>query len=185
MKYFIFFSSLLIGSTFSPTITIAQNTKQATLGTNCQCGEKQATCISTCTFSDCCICWDPATQNGACGCYFGVAVCKTGDKPQTPEGLSINDLNFQDVSNTANVTFRLEKFRKVKTFFATEKINTDSFENVINQTSSKYLNGESNNNDGLKITAKDYSSILKEYAKLISQLNAEQKSLFGVFLKSL
>lgn len=43
----------------------------------CPCGAGMATCTADCLFSDCCSCWDPKKETGACGCYFGIAKCMT------------------------------------------------------------------------------------------------------------
>lgn len=52
---------------------------------HCPCSPGFASCNSDCMFSDCCVCWDPNKESGACGCYFGVAKCMTDliSKPQS------------------------------------------------------------------------------------------------------
>jgi hypothetical protein len=47
------------------------------VNSTCPCSPGFATCSSDCMFSDCCVCWDPKKETGACGCYFGVAKCLT------------------------------------------------------------------------------------------------------------
>ena len=51
------------------------------VGATCSCGPGMATCSASGAFSDCCVCWNPATQVGACGVYFGLAMCKTENNP--------------------------------------------------------------------------------------------------------
>lgn len=49
----------------------------------CTCGEGMGGCSADGQFSSCCICWDPNTQHGACGVYFGIATCRTANiEPQ-------------------------------------------------------------------------------------------------------
>lgn len=46
-------------------------------GLSCNCAVSQASCKAECVFSECCICWNPFLETGACACYFGIAKCKT------------------------------------------------------------------------------------------------------------
>ena len=46
----------------------------------CRCLANQVSCYARSNFSECCICYDPKTQVGLCGLYFGVAFCKLEDK---------------------------------------------------------------------------------------------------------
>jgi hypothetical protein len=53
-------------------------------GSSCNCpGQNSCSCQTW--FSDCCICWDPQTENGACGSYGGICACKKEAKE--PQGL--------------------------------------------------------------------------------------------------
>lgn len=65
---------------------VAENlAKEAAAKTNveakCECAPGQSTCSASTWFSSCCICWNPATQTGACGEYFGVASCRVENNP--------------------------------------------------------------------------------------------------------
>jgi hypothetical protein len=52
----------------------------------CNCGPGMATCSASGAFSECCICWNPKTQTGTCGVYWGVASCKNEtNPPKTPQ----------------------------------------------------------------------------------------------------
>src|SRR5258708_3800842 len=46
-------------------------------GVGCSCPGSWASCSASCWFSDCCICFNPATSEGGCGCWFGVGMCKS------------------------------------------------------------------------------------------------------------
>lgn len=48
--------------------------------TICNCLPTQNHCSAEADNTECCVCWDPKTENGACGVYWGVAVCKTERK---------------------------------------------------------------------------------------------------------
>lgn len=52
----------------------------------CRCLANQVSCYARSNISECCICYDPKTQIGACGLYFGIAVCRLEPiKTQTPD----------------------------------------------------------------------------------------------------
>lgn len=68
-----------------PNKTDSKNGRTA-IESVCRCLATQASCYAKGTYSDCCICWDPKTQNGACGTYFGIASCRIELKPtKTPD----------------------------------------------------------------------------------------------------
>lgn len=47
----------------------------------CRCLSTQAQCSAKSATTECCVCWDPATQVGVCGKYMGVAFCRTEERP--------------------------------------------------------------------------------------------------------
>lgn len=47
---------------------------------HCRCLANQVSCYARSNISECCICYDPKTQVGLCGLYFGIAFCKLEDK---------------------------------------------------------------------------------------------------------
>jgi hypothetical protein len=49
--------------------------------TICNCQPTENHCSAEAENTECCVCWDPKTENGACGVYWGVATCKTEPKP--------------------------------------------------------------------------------------------------------
>jgi hypothetical protein len=46
----------------------------------CRCLTTQAHCSSKGSTGECCICWDPETQVGACGKYMGIAFCRVEER---------------------------------------------------------------------------------------------------------
>jgi hypothetical protein len=75
---------------------IASEDAKAAAKTNveatCNCGEGMATCKANGAFTECCICWNPNTQVGSCGVYWGVAVCKTENNPPPAKAGAPKDL---------------------------------------------------------------------------------------------
>jgi hypothetical protein len=60
----------------------ASANERAALEVSCRCLATQATCSATGKVGECCICWDPETQIGACGVYGGIASCKAEERPR-------------------------------------------------------------------------------------------------------
>lgn len=52
----------------------------------CRCLSTQVSCSAEGLYGECCLCWDPKTQVGACGVYLGIATCRLEERPtKTPE----------------------------------------------------------------------------------------------------
>lgn len=164
---------------FFALASFAQGTSK-TAGATCNCTGGQSSCNSTCTFSDCCVCWSPSTQNGACGCYWGVASCKTS-KINADKGLVSNDNIFGEVNPEANVVFHFAKFRSVFTFFDKLKISRSNLESIVNTLTAKYKPVD----DNARLQTDEFQAILNEYGRLIQQLTDSQKSDFNIFIKTL
>jgi hypothetical protein len=58
-----------------------QNGKLVGGDVECRCLATQAHCSARSATTECCVCWDPATQVGICGKYMGVAFCRTEERP--------------------------------------------------------------------------------------------------------
>lgn len=56
------------------------NSGRVPVKTICNCQPTENHCSAEAENSECCVCWDPKTENGACGVYWGVAICKTEAK---------------------------------------------------------------------------------------------------------
>src|SRR5690606_9987104 len=59
-----------------------QNGKLVGGDVECRCLATQAHCSARSATTECCVCWDPATQVGICGKYMGVAFCRTEERPR-------------------------------------------------------------------------------------------------------
>lgn len=160
--------------------TAHAQTQERVAASSCQCGPGQSTCNSYCIFSDCCVCWNTATQNGSCSCFWGIATCKTG-KIDAARGQSAGDNIFGEVHPEARITFHFEKFRKLISFFEKKKRNTAELQNAIGSTSSKYSQAD----DNARISNEDFTILLTAYSNLIRQLDESQKNDLAIYIKSL
>jgi hypothetical protein len=84
-------------------------------GATCQCAQGQNSCNASGVFGDCCICWWPNTQEGACGVYFGVPSCQIQERQIEGGTRSRETENF--------VNFYSKRFSEMLIFAKTNSIN--------------------------------------------------------------
>ena len=120
-------------------------------GGNCNCTAPQtSSCKSDCRFSSCCICWNPKTHEGACGCTFGVASCHTakllaaaGETTEPVRNIVVHTKEFEKLwahleskgVNTAKIKKlysgllenNARKMAKSADFFITKPVEYDAF----------------------------------------------------------
>lgn len=86
----------------------------------CECAPGQSTCSASSWFSSCCICWNPATQTGACGEYWGVATCRVENNP--PPSLTAAKAGFAQTY----VKFYPNRFAEMLKLASDNGVNTKS-----------------------------------------------------------
>ena len=91
---------------------------------NCDC-PGQSKCSASSYFSECCICWDPGTHDGACGCYWGVCQCKTEAKLKEAPGRSSVEETF--------IKFSALNFRETIQFLQDKKVNVSSLKQALTE----------------------------------------------------
>ena len=167
--------TLIFATLFIVNISFSQNFVAPT----CSCVKpSNATCNSTCTFSDCCICFNPTTQNGACGCYWGVATCRSEN---TTSNSSLSSTNFGTLNPNAKISFSFEKFNLLFDFFRSKEISPVEMENVFTGIRPNYaLTGSK-----VLIDNNDFGRLLSEYSKLIDRLDPKQKEDLNNYIKSI
>ncbi len=148
-------------------------------GATCTCtAPSTSTCTADCLFSTCCVCWNPNTQTGACGCYYGIATCRT---EMNSAASTMNTSNFGNLSPHVKIKFSFEKFNLLFDFFKSKSIGVNTFENSFGTIKSKYiLTGKK-----IDISNTDFAQILTEYSRLIDLLDTKQKNDLNIFIKSI
>jgi hypothetical protein len=146
---------------------------------NCNCtAPSNSSCNADCLFSSCCICWNPNTQTGACGCYWGVATCRNGNNASSS---TMNSSNFGELNPDAHIKFSFEKFNLLFDFFKSKDINTETLKARFNNIKSTYVV----TTEKVAIANSDFALILNEYSKLIDLLNLKQKEDLNIYINSL
>jgi hypothetical protein len=161
--------ALIVVSLLSYIFSTAQT--QKVLAT-CTC-PTQSNCSSDCLFSKCCVCWDPNVSEGGCGCWFGLAICKT----ERHEESKVSTANLPSASATVVLSFA--KIKDLFSYLQTQKIDIRSISLVLDNLGKKYPN----QTEYTGISMSDYSSFQKSYTDFINRLTSEQKDMINNYIK--
>lgn len=131
----------------------------------CPCGAGMATCTADCLFSDCCSCWDPKKETGACGCYFGIAKCMT-------------ELTNQPASSPVSSSVRVYnvRFADQLRFLSVIGGNTKELQRqlaVLNLNAKK--GKDARKGDYLQTDAQSYQKLFDAYKTLIESFDVKTK----------
>lgn len=149
-------------------------------GPDCSCTQGFASCKSVCSLSECCVCWNPNTQTGVCGCYFGIAICRN-ENNNHPLKL---DGEFGKVNAESHNKFAFTNFKKLYRFFEEKAIEHAELAALVNELAEAYHAAEKDA-EKIDINNGDYQLILDQYSKVIGGLDDEQKKELTTFIHSL
>lgn len=139
---------------------------------NCNCGTGFSSCTADCLFSDCCICWDPKKSEGACGCYFGIAKCRTA---------LIGANSFSGEQHKIKLYhYRFDEYIKfLKQLPGDPNPLEESFKLLFKYSSPdpKSLNGES-----VLVNEGNYDAFYRSYTNYINTLTGADKELIMEYI---
>ncbi|MFZ4056864.1 MAG: hypothetical protein ACOYKE_01945 [Ferruginibacter sp.] len=165
MKHFILnaFLTLVSISAFCQTTTKVESVS------TCTCAGGLSQCNSSCFFSNCCICFDQNVNEGACGCYFGIAICKSEKKTVASTATS----KIGNVQENAKIQFAFDRFAAYISFMKTKRISDLSLDAAFQTFKSKYSKGTGFQS----VTPADINPFLTSYDNLINKLTIDQKTV--------
>lgn len=132
-------------------------------GVNCIVPTGFTSCNSSCTFSECCVVWDPTKETGGCGCFFGISTCKTR---KIGEEKSSQILPLTSKRTTIIHQDKLNEFFK---FCADTGIKTSAIENSkLNKLIPGIIKGDSKN---AIVEAETYDMFIEDYKLFIASLS--------------
>jgi len=135
-------------------------------GATCQVPVGFTSCSATCTFSDCCVVWNPNLETGGCACYFGVSTCKTTKIGSSePKGVVINS-----TSSKRTITFHFKKFED---FLNKCKVNGMEVQLIVKSYESNLSSIE-----GLEsgiVNNERFDSFMIDYENFINTLSTTEK----------
>ena len=133
----------------------------------CSCSPGFSYCEADCFFSACCICWDPNKETGSCGCYFGIAKCKTA-------AIGTNSVNADPHSIKIYQHRLLVYFEFLKQIPSDLSPLEESFKMLL-----KYSvpDTKSNNNEVVMANENYYDDFYKTYTNYINSLTENDKKL--------
>ena len=114
----------------------------------------------------------------ACGCYFGIASCKTANLARPAK---LDNTSWNEVDPNSKINFSFTQFSKLFPYFKQHKIECSALETIFNKTSAQYKSAVGM----VSVKNDEYSEIVKEYSKLIENLSFSEKTDLNVFIKSL
>lgn len=138
-------------------------------GANCIVPIGFTSCSSTCTFSDCCVVWNPNKETGGCGCFFGISTCKTAAIEQTAATATRTIVIHQD---------KLKEFFKFckATGISTEQIQLSYSEKLMPAV----IEGDAIN---AKVKNEGYDLFVEDYKLFINALSENQKTKLKNYIK--
>jgi len=149
-------------------IVVSENVNPLKLddvGSTCNCAPGSSSCKSECIFSDCCICWDPKKETGACGCYYGIAKCKTA-----AIGTAASD------ADTHTIQFHPQKFHEFMKFLKNFSIDLspvqEAYEDLLGIGTTAFQSIDSN---AVLVPQTYYDRFYETYSKYISRLSESNK----------
>jgi hypothetical protein len=161
---------IVIGILFSNYTVFSQSGNFVSGGT-CTVPVGWTSCTSSCWFSDCCIVWNPNVSEGGCGCWFGVALCRTA---LIGQNLQISNTSSSD----AKVKFSFERFVELINFLNTKGIETNSISNSVTTFQRNYTSFTGK----VDVETSDYINFQNSYIAFINTLSIEQKNLITSFI---
>lgn len=145
-------------------------------GITCNCTPTQAFCKAECIFSECCLCWNPSTETGSCGCYFGVAKCRTS-------------LIGKDAPATTGhrVRFYPKRFDRFLTFLNRSAIPADSLQHAYEQlmkTPADTLSAPGSQEIKLAMDGVAYAAFYATYYRCVASYPGEVRDQITVYLNN-
>ena len=151
----------------------AEISSRAFGGSACQCGVAQISCQSNCWLSDCCVCWNPLTSDGGCGCWLGVALCRVESKKRDP--------------GVAPSRVKVYEARMLELFEYMDKISvkTAGLRNRYKTVSEKSaLYGKERASDNFRmLPGTDYTSFAQFYTEFTKGLRPDDQNKISDFIE--
>ncbi len=136
-------------------------------GSHCYC-PTLASCNSDCFFSSCCICWNPSNSEGACGCYFGIAKCKTAAIGK--DGAQNNGGKHE----THEVNIFPSRFKEFFAYLEAEKIKSDKLKSSFELLAS--ASTKTDKAEQTRVNSGQYNTFAGEFENFIIGLEDEVRS---------
>lgn len=154
----------------------AQDTKIApgsvSSGASCNCPKGWGSCSANCFFSDCCICFDPATSEAACGCWLGVGKCDSGPKGVKREATQ----NSRDFI----VYFSFDRFSEFLKYLEEQKIEI----RILSEAFSKFYSKYPGSKGKVNVQSEDFIEFTSTYITFTEELEEDHKKLIAEYISS-
>lgn len=141
------------------------------MAVDCSCPSGWGSCSSSCLFTDCCICFNPATSEGGCACYWGFGSCRTAPAGSTKvSGIYASD--------GAKVSFSFDRFDEMLKYLLSQKIDVSALSTNFQAYKGKYPSQAGK----IPVQNADFNSFGEKYTAFINGLTAAQKNIVQVYI---
>lgn len=143
----------------------------------CNCSTSQASCKAECTFSECCLCWNPSVETGSCGCYFGVAKCRSSlIGKETPAGAD------------HRIRFYPQRFERLIVHLRQREVRTDSLEiafRTLVSSASSAVRSSAGQDERIDVPEQAYGQFFSTYYNCLSTGGSFVQQTVETYLKSI
>lgn len=154
-------------------VVFCQSERVPALGPHCYCIKGQGSCFADCFFSECCLCYDAGKEDGGCGCYFGIAICRSGK-------IETEKTNLQVSSPHSHAFFYFANFEKFLNHVVSKNITTVE---IAKDFDLFKVNSETKEEKGF-VKTEDYITFQQKYFKFIESLPEEQKIIVQEYVNA-
>jgi hypothetical protein len=143
----------------------------------CNCSTSQASCKAECTFSECCLCWNPSVETGSCGCYFGVAKCRSSlIGRESAAGLD------------HKIRFYPQRFERLVAHLRQREVKVDSLEMAFRSlvsSASNSVRSTTGQVERLDVPEQAYGQFFSTYYNCLSTGGSQVQQTVDAYLKSI
>jgi hypothetical protein len=146
-------------------------------GPKCDCQPPaNGSCSADCKFSSCCVCYNPKTEDAACGCYFGIASCRA-------EARDTSHSHRLAVTGKHTVTIYNRKIQEMFGYLKnTFKVQPELFSSydILKSRSARIASTENYKADNAS-----YEKFVDQYKLFVRSLNETQKQELRNYIKNI
>lgn len=146
-------------------------------GPKCDCQPPASgSCSADCKLSACCICYNPKTEDAGCGCYFGIASCRSETRDTSHSGRAA-------VASKHTITIYNRKMQQyfgyLKTAFKVQPTLFSSYNTLVSR-SARIASTENYKADNTS-----YENFVAQYKLFVHSLNENQKQELRNYIKNI
>ena len=150
----------------------------STKSADCDCAMSQASCSADCWFTECCICFNPATHEAGCGCYLGFSSCKT-------ESITKSEPQVNAHQKEHTIFLKDKRIREFFRFLESKNFRTTGLQEAYGQLVKDPEGWEIKKNEKrIKVGSIRYEQFQRAYTSFMEGIGVQGKREVELYLKS-